>query len=424
MRIAQFEVNNQEQKPLVVCVDVSQDTLDCYIKQKGVVVQDHFPNNTLKIERQLSEYAQLSKRLGCSGLHLLAEPTGIYHRKLFRVARRLGHSTAYVNAESVSKLKVVESNDSGKTDEKDPRIIWMLSQLNKTLKHRILPENYQLLREYNQIYDDDEADIVRIKNRLHHYITELFCDYSFKAEFLYSRSGQGFMRLYGGNPYRIIRSGKKRFRERMRRQVKGIQQKTLERLWNDAEVSVRHELSSPYCNLLEERLVELYERYLELQERKAQIKVKMIAIYHELRGQDCGLPLAKRGVISAFHLARLVGETGPLGEFAHGRQLLRYAGLNLRERRSGTYQGLNRMSKKGRVLLRKILGQIIFPLVKKEALFGEYYHTKKDRGMISYKAMVAAQRKFLKMFYGWYRSRKEFDTERVFTCESEYRKAA
>ncbi len=35
------------------------------------------------------------------------------------------------------------------------------------------------------------------------------------------------------------------------------------------------------------------------------------------------------------------------------------------------------------------------------------------------KALVAVQRKFLKMFYGWYKSERPFDMERVFNSQPE-----
>lgn len=40
--------------------------------------------------------------------------------------------------------------------------------------------------------------------------------------------------------------------------------------------------------------------------------------------------------------------------------------------------------------------------------------------MAGNKAMVAMMRKFLKMFYGWYKSQIPFDKNRVFTNEVEY----
>lgn len=47
--------------------------------------------------------------------------------------------------------------------------------------------------------------------------------------------------------------------------------------------------------------------------------------------------------ITLFDLARIVGQTGPLADFAIRRQLLRYAGMNLRERESGQYKGQTRL---------------------------------------------------------------------------------
>ncbi|MBC8174429.1 MAG: hypothetical protein H8E82_02080 [Candidatus Marinimicrobia bacterium] len=111
----------------------------------------------------------------------------------------------------MSKLKVVESNDTGKTDEKDPRVILMLWKLGKILTDRVVRGEYLLLREYNQIYDVEEKELVRVRNRIHEYLVELFCDYSFKKDFLYGKSGRALMELYGFSPYRIVRSGWVRF---------------------------------------------------------------------------------------------------------------------------------------------------------------------------------------------------------------------
>jgi len=89
--------------------------------------------------------------------------------------------------------------------------------------------------------------------------------------------------------------------------------------------------------------------------------------------------------------------------------------LNIRERQSGYYKGYNQISKKGRSNLRRVLGYIVLPLVKKKSLYGQVYHAKKDTGMVGNKAMVAMMRKFLRMFYGWYKSGLPFDPNRVFS---------
>ena len=116
-------------------------------------------------------------------------------------------------------------------------------------------------------------------------------------------------------------------------------------------------------------------------------------------------------------IAQLLAETGPLNDFKSIDQLLRYAGLNIREHKSGYFTGKNKISKKGRSNLRRVLGYIVLPLVKKKSLYGTVYHAKKDSGMVGNKAMVAMMRKFLRMFYGWYKSGIPFDKNRVFNDE-------
>lgn len=87
---------------------------------------------------------------------MVCEPTGGYERKLLRTARRLGHTTAYVNSEHVAKASVIESGDTGKTDPMDARVISMIAKLDKAQQQWILAGEYLLLREVGQMHDDEE----------------------------------------------------------------------------------------------------------------------------------------------------------------------------------------------------------------------------------------------------------------------------
>jgi len=114
-------------------------------------------------------------------------------------------------------------------------------------------------------------------------------------------------------------------------------------------------------------------------------------------------------------LSRIVAETGPLSDFRTVKQLMRYAGLNLLERQSGKYKGQLKISRRGRSALRDVLNRLSLPLTTRKGLYGAYYHRKRevDR-MPGDKAMTCVMRKFLKMFFGWYRSGEAFDVSRVF----------
>ena len=77
-------------------------------------------------------------------------------------------------------MGVVESNDTGKSDHKDPNVINTLSKLNKTFEDRHLDENYRRLRLLNEMYEEEEKAMVTAKNLVHHVFNLLFPDWSLK----------------------------------------------------------------------------------------------------------------------------------------------------------------------------------------------------------------------------------------------------
>lgn len=425
MKITTAQFQSQVELPAILAFDVSKDRLNLATRIAGRMSDYEFDNRTSVIEERLTAFKRRAHMAGYQRVLVVCEPTGCYHRPLMQSAHRLGLETAWVSGEAVSKMRAIETNDSGKTDIKDPHVIHSLASLGKTLIYRRYEEPYSLLREWSGLYDQADVSVVRAKCLLASQLKELFPDYSFKKDFLYGNSGQALVEHYGCNPYRIIRSGEVRFAQVMRKRVPRIRQKTIELLFAQAQSSVRHQISPRVSELLEYRLKQSWQDYLLHQSRKTEAARQMVALYQEARLDDPKLPQAEKGVITTFHLARIIAETGPISDFSDLRKLVRYAGLNLREKQSGTYRGKTRISKKGRSPLRKILSQIVLPLVKREALFGPYYHGKKERdGMPGTKAMTAVMRKFLKLFYGWYHSGGAFDRKRVFACESQHRIAA
>jgi transposase len=413
------------QKVMDVSVDVHKDTLNFFFEAGGKEYTDECDNRTTTIVKRLESYHKIALEHGYQSLRIICEPTGHYENKLLRAARSKGFFTSYVNAESVAKFRVIETNDTGKTDTKDPRVIRTLGKLNKIIRHRLMPEEYIMLRKLNSIYDDIDKVIISLRCRIDGLLTELFCDYSFKSEFLYSTSGLALVKHFGANPYRIIKAGFQKFSTRMKKAAPLIRTRSLQRLWRDAQSSVLNEQHEEYIALQELYLSEFLEDWKVQIQRKERVIEKMVAIVKRLREKDPHIPPPTSGVISEKNIARLLGETGPLSDFTHWRMLMRYGGLNIRMRQSGKYQGYNKISKRGRCLIRKILQNIALPLVRRNCLYGEYYHRKKEVDkMVGNKAMTCVSRHFLRKFYGWYKSGEAFNKDRFFTCETQHRKAA
>lgn len=425
MKITQTAQKIKVNFAMDVSVDVHKDTLNCFFETEGKEYYDEFSNRNTVISKKLNAYHKVATEHGRKTLRIICEPTGQYQNKLFRTARKMGFLTCFVNTESVAKFRIIETNDTGKTDIKDPRVIRTLGQLNKTIRHRHLDNEYLVLRKLNKIYDDADGAIISLKGRVNKLLVELFCDYSFKKDFLYSRSGIALFEKFHCNPYRIVKAGCKRFCKAMKKSSPRIREKSLQRLWDDAQSSVLNELPDEYIETLQMHLQQLIQDYREQVAWKEATTEKMIKLLKRLREKDPNIPPATRGVINDKNLARLLGETGPIRDFANWRLLMRYAGLNIRMRQSGQYSGQNKITKKGRVLLRKILMNIALPLVKRDRIYGQYYHRKKEVDkMAGNKAMTCVARHFLRKFYGWYKSGEAFNLDRFFTCETQYRKAA
>lgn len=404
---------------LIIACDISKDIINYVVKSGNQTLEDEIPNRTFSIKRLLKMFTTQGH---VYNVRVIAEPTGVYHKNLFRIANSLGLDTELVSAESVAKMRVIETNDTGKTDIKDPHVIHSLASLGKTLKHRRLPAPYNLLRRWNKIYELADKNVVRSKAAVHTLIKELFPDFDKKKEFIFGSSGQALMSKYRYNPYRIARAGKKRFVKAMKQMVPRVKQISLDTVYDQAQLSAMISVDLSYIDIVE---VELLQRWQDLQthlNRKDQAREAMIILYKQACNIDPHLPKACKGFISELNLARVVAETGPISDFDTCRKLMRYSGFNLVERQSGYYRGKTRISKKGRRLIRKVLNLVILPLIRKKGIYGPYYHKKKET-MPGTKAMAAVSRHFLRMLYSVYKNGIGFDADRMFICESQLKAA-
>ncbi|MDT7855625.1 transposase [Rubrivirga sp. S365] len=428
MKIRSIPAPDKARPVLLLAADVSRDTLHLFSRFESghheVVAEDVIPNRTEAVERALAEAATLAAEHGLRGVRVLCEASGGYERALLAVARRAGHQTALISAEQVGQLTKAESLDTGKTDRKDARVIHLAAAMGRTQRHRDLPEPYVVLRHLTAFHDDEVRVTSAIRTRLQATLRDLFPDYDRSAQFTFSKTGRALLHGRLLCPHRLAQLGRTRLLATLRRRVPGVKTATGERLVTAAEASVRSAPPPAVAAVLSGRLAALVAE-LEVHEGQAEaLKERIEALGAELKARD-QLPPIDEAVsgITLFNLARIVGQTGPLSDFATKRQLLRYAGMNLRERESGQYKGQTRLSKKGRPMLRKVLGQAVFPVLRGDRLLGARYAERRER-MVEQKARVAAMRKLLTVVWGAHRSREPFDPARVHVCQSEYALAA
>ncbi|MCG8526149.1 MAG: transposase [Opitutales bacterium] len=429
MKITRIEVIDQFKNDVLnVACDVSKAKLDYYSMNEHDDVQERWTgivaNADGAIRKELTELHEQSIRKGYRTLKIICEATGIYHRRLLRIARKMGFYTALVSAEAVHKSQVLESNDYSKTDSKDARTIFLVSQNGKQLQDRDLQKRWLLLRELNLNYERIEKEMTQIKNRLHQALFELFCDLSFKNDWIFKgKASEQIAELYGLNPYRMVAEGRSGFVGKLKRRK--VRMQTINRVWRDAQQSSLFEQDGMLTEWLETEVRELFITLKQLQDRQLKLRYRMtgeLDALHKL-GELSIDPHA--GPIGPFMLARILSETGSLRDFKHHRALWKYAGVNICEKESGKMKGQDKISKKGRSRLRCCAQQASLNLVVKNGLFGSYYHHKRQQGMAGNKAMLAVARKLLKLLYGLEKSGMPYNPQRVFESESQqFSKAA
>ena len=427
MKVTEKIVEVNANHILNIGVDVSSRKLDVHFEcalqiNKREVYREQIKKRSDEIEKSLKKYLSVAQTKGFLNLRIVCEPTGPYSINLLAMAKHLNCLTAYVSGEAVKNSKVIEFNGTNKNDLVDAEVINSLAERNKVLIHRTYSAEYTRLRILNSHYEDIDKAYVSARNQVHNTLKQLWPDWSSKKSILYSRTGEALYKLYGLNPWEIVSHNYSYFAKRMRTHCKGVWSSTLKKIYRDAELSVKGHCSDA-SSTLESILGDHYENYLRGKERKASLKDEMREILSEIRQEDPRIPQARKNFISEFHIARLLAETGPLSDFSNLDQLNKYLGLNLRERQSGDYQGKVRLSKRGRSLARKVLSLVTLSLVRKKHLYGPDYHrikTEKDKpGKL---LMCIFMKRFLKSFFGIYRSNQSFDPRRLFIDRGKYEK--
>ena len=419
MKVTTKAAKINREKELALSCDIGKSKITCHAEYEGEwsghVLEGGFMNRGSEIQKNLESIAREARARGYERLCVICEASGGFEKRLLRTAKSLGHTTYYVSGEAVSKMKAVESNDNEKSDEKDPRVIHVLGRMDKVFKDRQMSPDYRKLRILGGYYEDESKTAGRVRTELSSVADSLFPDLEFPRKSLYGKTGYALVKLFGFNPWKIINAGRSSFAKGMRGMVKRGKL-DLDKIWQAAESSTLQVIDEWEVEIHERRFLELYAE-LELHEgRKAYLRKEMLETYRQLPEAS---KLSRVGKELEFQFARIVAETGNPRDFKSARQIIRYAGLNIRRRSSGKYEGHNKISKKGRPLLRKVLYQCVFSsMICKGGVYHDYYQRKKKELANGMKAIVAVMRKALKMIYGVVVSKNEFSMERVFDCKA------
>ncbi len=155
------------------------------------------------------------------------------------------------------------------------------------------------------------------------------------------------------------------------------------------------------------RQYRLIEDELAMIEEQTQALIIQTPDYHYL----ASFPGISRGTITG-----LLAEIGSFNDFESPRQLIKLAGLTLRENSSGTHKGEKKISKRGRRRLRALLFKAMLPILRNNPAFmklHQYYTLRPKNPLRKKESMVVLCSKLLKILHTLCTKERKFDGEQM-----------
>lgn len=323
------------------------------------------------------------------------EPTGHYWFNLARYLEENNIKLALVNPYHVKQIKELDDNSPKKTDLKDPKTIAKLV-VDGRYSYPYLPEGiYADLREAVSSRERIVKELNAITNRIKRWLKIYFPEYLVVYKNFSAESGLTVLETVP-LPQDIVQLGPEGVNQLWRdKKLRAVGMKRALTLVEAAHNSIG--LPGGNCARMEIQL--LLEDF-----RTKQSQLEMITEVLEeetLSVSYADKLLAIKGV-GLITVAGFLAEVGDIRRFDSPKQIQKLAGLEVKENSSGKHRGRSSISKRGRKRLRKILFQVMLPMIQNNAEFGEiyqYFTTRQKNPLKGKQAIIAAGCKLIRVFY-------------------------
>jgi transposase len=115
-------------------------------------------------------------------------------------------------------------------------------------------------------------------------------------------------------------------------------------------------------------------------------------------------------------VAGFFAEVGNLNDYTHPRQIIKLAGLSLKENTSGKHKGKTTITKRGRKKLRALLFRVCMILVAKNSAFKAlhaYYTQRSDNPLKKMQSLIALCNKLIRILFSIGKKQFEFSEEKM-----------
>ena len=364
-----------------------------------------FFNNGYGFTELLNFITSVKQKTGISKVVVGLESTGHYWECLAYFLDRHGISVVQVNPAHTKKAKELLDNSPLKSDPKDSIVIADLVAQGKFLSF-ILPKGiYAELRQLTKARQRLNKELSAAVNTLHSIVDLIFPELTTIFSNLTSKTVRFLLHNYP-RPSDILTKSLETLTILIRRESRGrVGEDKIRVLYEAAQTSVGIKdgieqiptVLAPYLNRIDDLL-----------HHKKQLETLIVTLVKKLPETEYLLSLKGFGLIT---IATILAEVGGFSGYRNAQGLIKLAGLNLYRVSSGKYQGIVRITKRGRSILRWILYFAALRQVRQGMPLYDFYCRLLQRGIPKTKVLIAVACKLLRVAFALVRDRKRYEVD-------------
>jgi transposase len=323
------------------------------------------------------------------------EPTGHYWFTLGDYLQKKGHKLGIVNPFHVKCTKELDDNSPSKSDRKDPKTIAMLVKDGRFRDVYIPEDLYQELRESVLERERIQGQLIALNNQIIRWLDIRFPEFSEVFKDWRGKTAWAALRAFP-TPAKVIEAGLTGIMTVWQSQLKKPSQKRAVKLLSAATKSIGRTAGAEAAEIALQNMLSQYEMILQ---QRCELEILMQELLLRVPNASKILQIKGMGMLTA---AIIVSEIGDIKRFKDPRQILKMAGLNLRENSSGKHKGKTTISKRGRRRLREGLFNVMIAILAHNEEFRQLHQrnlTRAKNPLNKMQSIIALCGKLIRVLY-------------------------
>ena len=365
-----------------------------------------FHNDAAGLTKLATWMKEIGQAYGKTDIVFGIEPTGHYWFPLAAFLQEQGIQVVVVNPHHVNKTKELEDNSPTKSDYKDAKVIADLIRNGKYSEPKLPTKKYAELRILKNLREKVSDGLTQVKGRIGNWFDRFFPEYASVFKDWDGKTSLMTMRAFP-LPADIVAKGARDVLAHWKTEVKrGVGIKRAESLCAAATVSIGLTEGVEAARIELSTLLGQYDLFSE------QLETIMAKVMEILEGIPGAAEMLTVPGVGAITVAGFLAEVGDLNNYDHGQQIIRLAGLNLKENSSGKRKGKTGISKRGRSRLRALLFRAVMPMVAKNEAFKalhKHYTTRSQNPLKKKQSIIALCGKLIRVLHTLGTKQREYN---------------